>query len=120
MTPVVRGAARSLLRGWSSGAEVVNRREVPAPERLVAVGGEVHVVLVARPGSPPLPPDGGERPDDHVAWSDHSLTVQRAVPVWPGVDVVHEALRRHVRVLHRVDVDGEAVGVLRPGGSGPE
>ena len=45
---------------------------------------------------------------------DHARLVQRAVPEWLGVVVPHVAVGRYVRVLDGVDVDGQAVRVLRP------
>src|SRR3954453_17230698 len=84
----------------------------PRTNRLMAGGGEVHVVLgVAGPGPAPAPAGGaeaGDRPRRH-----HPLEVARAVAVGPERRV--PALpASDIRVLPRVDRDGQPVRVHRP------
>src|SRR3954447_21923799 len=78
----------------------------------VAVDREVHVVLgVARPAAAPAPSDRGECFSD--LGRDHPGAVARAVAerLRPRV-AAHAAA--HVRVLDRVEIDCQAIGVVRP------
>src|SRR5690606_41797416 len=71
------------------------------------------------PFAAPAPADRLERVDDLVTGVDHAGVVPVAVPVLRAVLVGDAPVRIHVRVLARVDVDRQPVGVLgeraRPG-----
>src|SRR4051794_11162173 len=83
-----------------------------APARSVAVEREVHVVLrAAGPAAAPTPPDRGEGVA-HLS-GDHPAAMARAVAVGLCLRVAAHAAA-HVRILDRVDVDGEAVRVVGP------
>ncbi len=79
---------------------------------LAAGAAEVLVVLGAAPGAAPAPADGGERLDHVVALVDDAGVGAAAVFELDAVLVGDAAVGGDVRVLARVDVDGQAVGVL--------
>src|SRR5205807_10579896 len=66
-----------------------------------------------RPTPAPLPADGGEGPDEQAAGHRHPGAYARTVEVGAARARVHAAAL-DVRVLDRVDVDRQAVGVRRP------
>src|SRR4051794_30992826 len=79
---------------------------------LVAVEGEVHVVLrIPRPAAAPAPADGRER-RTHLC-RDHAPTVAGTVAVGLRLRIAAHAAA-DVRVLDRVEVNREAVGVIGP------
>src|SRR6266511_1709565 len=79
-------------------------------------GREVLVVLERPPVAAPAPPDGSEGSPDHVAVMDDTSGPARPISIPEASGWEDLPAGRDVSVLHRVDVDGPAVGVLRPRG----
>ncbi len=106
------GVMRSHFPIRPSGGTGSAWRSGTSPPGLVPVPGEVHVVLgVSGPRATPAPADRPER--SHDRRRDHPGPHLLAVRVGePGRIPRHPA--PDVGVLDRVDVDREAVGVVRP------
>src|SRR5450759_2494302 len=79
-----------------------------------SVGREVLVVFRAAPVTAPTPTDRAEGADELAAWIGHAAPDSRAVQVRAAGSVRYRAARRHVGILDWIDIDRQAVGVVRP------
>src|SRR5580692_12923424 len=81
---------------------------------LPAVRGEVLVITGPQPGAAPAPADRGERAYHLVTRVNDPWIGQAPVDIHAAALVRLVAVGGDIRVLARVQIDGEAVGVLGP------
>src|SRR5512132_370427 len=112
----VAAASTSVPAGVASGEigthSAIAGQGTPA---LPAGGREVHQVRRRPPGAAPGPADGGEGGGHDVAAADHAGAGPGPVQVGAG-QLGQDEVAAPVRVLERVDVHGQAVGMGRPAG----
>src|SRR4051794_24117890 len=114
--PAPRSRLRRYHRGRCSPPTSITTRpggmSDPCEEALLVVVGEVLIVLGARPGAAPVPADVGKGLHRAIAGVDHSGCVFRPVDIVDSGGGKDRATGGDVGVLHGVDVDRPAVGVL--------
>ena len=97
-----------------AGPQRAARRRRARPASLATRRGEVLVVGGPGPGTTPGPSDRVERPPGAVVPHEHPASDRRPSDVRGAVGR-RDTPRPDVGILHRVDVDRPAKGVLRPG-----